>query len=131
MNVGHFYGKVLDETTGKPIEAASIQLTQNKMDTAIKKRRDFVVAAMLTSKKGEFSIDKLPVIPTYQLSITAIGYKPYNEKVNFNLKMNGGDMSQMLNAVDKDLGNIKMAHDAEQLQGVVVTANKSLVANEY
>lgn len=127
MNVGHFYGKVLDQTTGKPLEAASIQLTQNKMDTATKKRRDFAVAAMLTNKRGEFSIDKLPVIPTYQLVITAIGYKPYNEKVNFNLKMNGGDMSQMLNAVDKDLGNIKMVHDAEQLEGVVVTANKSLL----
>ena len=72
---------------------------------------------MLTSKKGEFSIDKLAVIPAYQLLITAVGYKTYNEKVNFNLKMNGGDMSQMLNAVDKDLGNIKMAHDAEQLAG--------------
>ena len=81
MNVGHFYGKVLDQSTGKPLEAASVQLTQNKMDTATKKRRDFVIAAMLTNKKGEFSIDKLAAIPTYQLLITAIGYKPYNEKV--------------------------------------------------
>jgi len=87
MNIGHFYGKVVDQSTGKPLESASIQLTQNKMDTATKKRRDFAVAAMLTSKKGEFSIDKLAVIPTYQLLITAIGYKPYNEKVNFNLKI--------------------------------------------
>ena len=82
---------------------------------------------MLTDKKGEFSIDKLPVLTTYQLLITAIGYKTYNEKVAFNLKMSGGDMSQMLNAVDKDLGNIKMGHDAEQLEGVVVTGNKSLL----
>ena len=78
--------KSLMQTTGKPLEAASVQLTQNKMDTATKKRRDFVVAAMLTDKKGEFSIDKLPVFATYQLLITAIGYKPYNEKVSFNLK---------------------------------------------
>ncbi|MEP6926809.1 MAG: outer membrane beta-barrel family protein [Ginsengibacter sp.] len=127
MNLGHFYGKVLDEASGKPLEAASIQLTQNKMDTATKKRRDFVVAIMLTDKKGEFSIDKLPVITSYQLLISATGYKPYNEKVNFNLKMNGGDMSQMMNAVDKDLGNIKMLHDVQQLQGVVVTANQSLL----
>ena len=83
MNVGHFYGKVLDQITGKPLEAASIQLTQSKMDTVTKKRRDFAVAAMLTNKKGEFSIDRLPVIPTYQLLITAIGYRPYDEKVNF------------------------------------------------
>ena len=127
MNVGHFYGKVVDETTGKPIEAASIQLTQNKMDTAIKKRRDFVVAVLLTDKKGDFSIDKLPVISAYQLVITAIGYKTFDEKVAFNLKMNGGDMSQMLNAIDKDLGNIKMEQNAEQLKEVVVTADKSLV----
>jgi len=127
MNVGHFYGKVLDQSTGKPLEAASVQLTQNKMDTATKKRRDFVVAAMLTNKKGEFSIENLAVITTYQLEITAIGYKAYNEKVNFNLKMNGGDMSQMMNAVDRDLGNIKMARDAEQLEGVVVTANQNLL----
>lgn len=127
MNQGHFYGKVLDENTGKPLEAASIQLTQTKMDTATKKRREFVVAAMLTNKKGEFSIDKLPLLSSYQLLITAIGYKTYNEKVAFNLKMNGGDMSQMLNAIDKDLGNIKMAHDAEQLQGVVVTASPNLL----
>ena len=127
MNIGHFYGKVLDANTGKPLEAASIQLTQTKMDTAIKKRREYVIAALLTDKKGDFSIDKLPVITTYQLLITAIGYAPYNQKVNFNLKMNGGDMSQMLNAVDKDLGNIKMIADAKQLEGVVVTANKSLL----
>ncbi len=127
MNIGHFYGKVLDANTGKPLEAASIQLTQTKMDTAIKKRREYVVAALLTNKKGDFSIDKLPVITTYQLLITAIGYAPYNEKVNFNLKMNGGDMSQMLNAVDKDLGNIKMATDAKQLEGVVVSADKSML----
>ncbi len=127
MNIGHFYGKVVDAATGKPLEAASIQLTQTKMDTATKKRRDFVVAAMLTDKRGEFSIEKLPVITTYQLLITAIGYTPYNEKANFNLKMSGGDMSQMLNAVDKDLGNIKMTSDAKQLEGVVVTANKNLL----
>src|SRR5665647_37311 len=127
MNLGHFYGKVLDENTGKPLEAASIQLTQNKMDTVTKKRREFVVAAMLTDKKGEFSIDKLPVLASYQLLITAIGYKTYNEKIAFNLKMSGGDMSQMLNAVDKDLGNIKMVHDAQQLQGVVVTSSQNLL----
>ncbi len=127
MNMGHFYGKVIDENTGKPMDAASIQLTQNKMDTVTKKRKDFVIAAMLTDKKGNFSIDKLPIIANYQILITAVGFKPYNEKVAFNLKMNGGDMTQMLNAVDKDLGNIKMIPDAKQLEGVVVTGNKSLL----
>src|ERR1017187_8244038 len=127
LNMGHFYGKVIDDVSGKPIEGASIQLSQNKMDPATKKRRDFVVAVLLTDKKGEFSIDKLSVITPYQLLITAIGFKPYNEKVAFNLKMSGGDMSQMLNAVDKDLGNIKMIQHAEELKEVVVTASKPLM----
>jgi outer membrane receptor protein involved in Fe transport len=127
MNMGHFYGKVVDDVTGKPIESASIQLSQNKMDTALKKRREFVVAVMLTDKRGEFSIDKLPLLTPYQLEITAIGYKSYDQKVAFNLKMNGTDMSQMLNAIDKDLGNIKMVQNAEQLKAVVVTAEKPLM----
>src|SRR6185312_8823668 len=83
MNMGHFYGKIVDEVTGKPIEGASIQLSQNKMDTVTKKRRDFIVAILLSDKKGDFSIDKLPVLTSYQLLITAVGYKTYNEKVAF------------------------------------------------
>ncbi|HEY9340776.1 MAG TPA: TonB-dependent receptor [Hanamia sp.] len=128
MNMGHFYGKVINANNNKPLEAASVQLTQNRMDTATKSRRDYVIAAMITDRKGEFSIDKLPVMGNFQILITAIGFAPYNEKVSFNLKMNGGgDMSQMMNAVDKDLGNIKMTPDAKQLEGVVVTANKSML----
>src|ERR1017187_5743671 len=105
MNLGHFYGKVVDEASGKGIEGASIQLSQNKLDPTTKKRKDFVVAVLLADKHGEFSIDKLSVIIPYQLSISAVGYKPYEQKVAFNLKMNGTDMTQMLNAVDRDLGN--------------------------
>jgi len=127
MNMGHFYGKVIDEASGKPIEGASIQLSQNKMDPALKKRRDFVVAVLLTDKHGEFSIDKLSVITPYQLLISAVGYKVYDEKVAFNLKMNGTDMSQMLNAVDRDLGNIKMIQAAQELKAVVITAEKPLM----
>ncbi|MEO6814741.1 MAG: TonB-dependent receptor [Ginsengibacter sp.] len=126
MNMGHFYGKVLDANTNKPLEAASVQLTQNKMETVTKKRRDYVIAALITDKKGDFSIDNLPVMGSFQILITAIGFTPYNEKISFNLKM-GGDMSQMMNAVDKDLGNIKMAPDTKQLEGVVVVANKNML----
>jgi len=127
MNVGHFYGKVVDESTGKPIENASVQLSQNKMDPVLKKRKDYVIAVMLTDKKGQFSIDKLAIITPYDLSITAVGYNTYSAKVAFNLKMNGGDMSQMLSAIDKDLGNIKMAHNEVQLKNVVVTADKPIM----
>ncbi len=126
MNVGHIYGKIVDNNN-KPVEAASIQLTQSKMDTSTKHKRDVVLAAMLTDKKGEFSIDKLPVLGNFQLLVSAIGFAPLDQKVSFNLKMNGGDMTQMMNAVDKDLGNLKLKEDAKRLEGVVVTANKGLL----
>ena len=126
MNMGHFYGKVIDGNTGKPIEAASVQLSQIKMDTATKQHKTVIVAAMLTDKKGEFSIDKLPVFGKYQLLISGVSHAPYTDEISFNLKM-GGDASQMMNAIDKDLGNIKLLPQEKQLADVVVTANKSLL----
>lgn len=130
MNLGHFYGKVVETTSGKPLEAASIQLIQNKFDSVSKKRKDVLVGGMLTTKKGEFSLENLPIMGAYKLKITAIGFKSYEQKVNFELNMGGaknGDFSSMLSGVDKDLGNIKMEIDAQQLQNVTVTGSKPLL----
>lgn len=126
MNVGHFYGKIIDAATNKPLESVSVQLIQNKMDTATKKRKDVVIAGMLTDKKGDFSLENLPVVATFKLMITGIGYKTIEQKAFFEIKM-GGDMSQMLNAVDKDLGNIKLETDTKQLAEVNVSGTKSLL----
>ncbi len=126
FNMGHFYGKVIDGNTNKPIDAASVQLTQMKMDTVTKQRKSVIVAAMLTNKKGEFSIDKLPVFGTYNLTISSVGHATYTDQISFNLKM-GEDRNQMLNAIDKDLGNIKLLLQETQLANVVVTANKPLM----
>lgn len=130
MNVGHFYGKVLDSALGKPLDGASVQLIQNKFDSATKKRKDVIVSGMLTTKRGEFSLENLPVMATYKLKITAIGYKPIEKKVNFELNMaaaKNGDFSSLLNGVDRDLGNFKLETDAQQLQNVTVTASKPLL----
>ncbi len=128
MNMGHFYGKILDSVSNKPLEAASVQLIQNKFDSATKKRKDVVVGGMLTTKKGEFSIENLPIMATYKLKITAIGYKTIEKRVNFEMNMSAarsGDFSSMLSAVDKDLGNIKLEADAKQLENVTVSASKA------
>jgi outer membrane receptor protein involved in Fe transport len=130
MNMGHFYGKVVDSATNHPIDAASIQLIQNKFDSVSKKRKDVIVSGMLTTKKGEFSLENLSIMASYKLVITAIGYKKIEQKAAFVINMAGakqGDMSGMMNAVDKDLGNIKMQTDAKQLEDVVVTADKPLL----
>lgn len=132
MNMGHFYGKILDASSSKPIEAASVQLIQNKFDTVSKKKKDVIVAGMLTDKRGEFSLENLAVMGAYKLKITAIGYTTYEAKVAFDInpgmaKNSNGDLSNMLNAIDKDLGNIKLKIDAQQLENVTVTATKPLL----
>ena len=130
MNMGHFYGKIVDATTNKPIEAASIQLIQSKFDTTTKKRKDVLVAGMLTTKKGEFNLENLAVMASYKLKITAIGYKALEQKAAFEMNMAGvknGDYSSLLSGVDKDLGNIKMQTDAQQLQDVTVSSSRALL----
>jgi outer membrane receptor for ferrienterochelin and colicin len=128
MNIGHFYGRIIDKATNKGLDAASVQLIGSKFDTATKKRADAVVGGMLTGRNGDFSLENLPIFGQYKLVITAIGYKKIEQKVSFNIKMGPGvDRSQILNAVDKDLGNIKMEQDATMLEGVTVTGSKPMI----
>jgi|CXWL01.1.fsa_nt_gi outer membrane receptor protein involved in Fe transport len=125
MPTGRFYGKVVEAKSGKPIEYASVQLLQNKMDTATKKRKETVIAGMLTKPNGEFSLENIPVMGQSKLRITVVGYKAFEQTVSFNIKMNGGnngDMSAMLGALDKDLGNVKIDFDEKLLENITVTA---------
>lgn len=128
QNIGHFYGRILDAKTNKGVEAASVQLIQTKMDNATKKPKDTVIAGMLTRGNGDFSLEGLPLFGQFRLKITAIGYKTIEQKVAFELKFGqGADMSQALNAVDKDLGNFKLEQDAQVMEAVTVTGSKPLV----
>ena len=83
---------------------------------------------MITASKGNFSLENLPIFGNFRLKITAIGYKPYDQKVAFDFKPGqGGNMQQMMNNVDKDLGNIKLEMDAQTLEQVTVTSSKPLM----
>lgn len=123
MPTGSFYGKLVDSKTEKPIEYASIQLVQNKMDTATKKRKEVVVNGMITKANGQFLLENIPVMGQYKLRVTVVGFKPYEQTVSFDLKP-GADMSAMMNALDKDLGNIKIEFSEKVLENVTVTATK-------
>lgn len=126
---GTFYGRVVD-AANKGVEAASVTLVQDQMDTATKKRKEAIVGGMLTKNNGDFTVDNIPLMGRYTLRITAIGYKPYEQKVAFDMpNRNAGqrDQSAMLGALDKDLGNIKLAIDDKVLSSVTVTAYKPLV----
>jgi outer membrane receptor protein involved in Fe transport len=118
--VGRFYGKLIDSKTGKAVEFASVQLTQMRMDSVSKTRKEATVGGMLTRANGEFSLENLPLFGQYTLKVTAIGYLPLEQKVSFEMKP-GGDPSSMMNAMDKDLGNLKMDIDEKILANVTVT----------
>ncbi len=125
MPTGRFYGKVVDSKTGKPIEYASVQLIQSKMDTVTKKRKEVVVAGMLTKANGDFSLENVSVLGPSKLKISVVGFKEYEQAVSFDIKRGGGnDMSSMLSALDKDLGNIKIDVEEKVLGNVTVSAAK-------
>jgi outer membrane receptor protein involved in Fe transport len=120
---GTLFGKLIEAKSSKPIEYASVQLLQNRMDTVTKKRKEVVVGGMLTKTNGEFLIENVSVFGQYKLKVTVVGFKPYEQTVSFDIKP-GGDMSAMMGALDKDLGNIKIDIEEKVLDNVTVTSSK-------
>lgn len=132
MNVGHLFGKVVDEKTNKPVEGATVQLTGKKFDTVSRKTVDFNAALLITEKNGDFNIENLPIFGTYVLRITAINFVDFIDTIAFvnrqqraaNPSGNQQDrMQQMMSAVDKDLGNIKLAASEANLGNVTVQSS--------
>ncbi|HWC52051.1 MAG TPA: outer membrane beta-barrel family protein [Chitinophagaceae bacterium] len=134
---GSFYGKLVDAQSNKPVEFASVELIQNKYDSATKKRKDVVIAGMLTKTNGEFNLENIPLFGQYKLHVTAIGFKELTKAVAFDFKMNNGGVSNSMNAGNgtpdptailgafaKDLGNIKMDVDEKILGNVTITTSK-------
>lgn len=118
---GSFYGKILEAKTSKPIEYASVQLLQNRFDSVSKKRKEVVVTGMLTDNHGDFRLENVPAFGQLKLQVTILGYKPYEQTVSFDIKP-GGDMSNIMSALDKDLGNIKIDIEEKTLDNVTVTS---------
>ncbi len=65
-----------------------------------------------------------------KLKISVVGFKEYEQTVTFDFKP-GGDMSAMMGALDKDLGNIKIDIEEKTLDNVTVTAGKAGFATGY
>ncbi|HEY0066988.1 MAG TPA: outer membrane beta-barrel protein [Flavisolibacter sp.] len=129
MPTGRFYGKIVD-ASNKGIDAASVTLVTERMDSATRQRKEVIVGGMLTSGTGDFSVENVPLMGRYKLRVTGIGYKSYEQAVAFempNRNAAGNDPMAMLGAIDKDLGNIKLEIDDKVLGGVTVTANRPLL----
>lgn len=128
LYTGTFYGKIINAENEKAIEAVTLQVIQNKYDSATGKKRDIILATQLSDKKGEFNIDRLPLNGVFKLRMSSIGYKPFDIKVSFDIPdMKPGDISAMARTSIKDLGNFKLFPDPEQLENITLNSNKPLL----
>ena len=146
MNVGHFYGKIVDSKTNKGIPGVTVILTGNKFDTVTKKLKEVSLRTIISSNHGDFSLENLPIFGNFKLKISSVGYKSFEKPLTFGIKFpqggsgSGGGMNgspvqgdagtgmnsnfqQLLGQVDKDLGNIKLESDPSDLGNVTVTAS--------
>lgn len=145
MNIGHFYGKIVDES-GKGISYASVQLLGMKFDPKTKTRSQGVIAGQITEENGDFSLEKLPIMGEFTLKITVLGYADMEQKVSFGIKRpeGGAQAGQRPGGgraggwggragggnTDKDLGNIKLVPEATTLDEVVIEREATLVKLE-
>src|SRR5436309_7569356 len=90
MPNGSLYGKLIESKSSKPIEYASVQLIASKFDSVSKKRKEAVLAGMITKANGEFRLENVPAFGPMKLRVTVVGFKPYEQPVSFEFKMGGG-----------------------------------------
>ncbi|MET0465122.1 MAG: outer membrane beta-barrel family protein [Chitinophagaceae bacterium] len=114
VNSNRIYGKLIDKNTGKPIEAASVQLFANDAGN-----KDSLLTGMLTRANGDFSFDNLPSLKSFRLIISAIGFTQVDQEVTPDYGK-AADQQKFR----KDLGNITLEAEIKQLGNVVVTSVK-------
>ncbi|MBW7893107.1 MAG: outer membrane beta-barrel protein, partial [Chitinophagaceae bacterium] len=102
------FGKLVDESTGKGVDAASVQLYLADKDS--------LYAGMLTKSNGNFSFSNLSTGFDYKLVISALGYEPV-EQVIPATQAKGGKL-------EKDLGNISLHPMIKQMEGITITATR-------
>jgi len=136
MNIGRFYGKVVDETTGKGIGYASVQLVGMRYDSVTRKMEPVILGGQLTLENGDFSLEKLPIRGNFTLKVNFLGYAEMEQKVSFGdggsgdggNRPGGGRPGGGAGAIDKDLGNIKLAATSSILREVTILSEASQVS---
>ena len=113
--INSIYGKLVDKNTGKPIEAASVQLYP-----AGKKKTSALIDGMLSRPNGEFMFQNLQPQNNYKLVITALGYETLEQDIIVN---EAGDNNER-GGFERDLGNISMSANFKQLEEVTVSTGR-------
>lgn len=122
LNVGRIYGKVIDNSTGKGLEFATVRLMTTKFDTVSKTPKQNLVTGQITQSNGEFNLEQIPVFGKLTLIISAIGYQTYEQSIAFDKPTQG-----KMPVFEKDLGNIRLKPDSVLLKEVVVDGSEPLV----
>ena len=76
--------------------------------------------SVITQANGDFSFEDVSLKGRYTLKISSVGFKTYELPVSFFNKSVDGAIQPP--STDKDLGKIKLAADAKELQGITVTS---------
>lgn len=108
VRANRIYGKLIDENSGKGIEAASVQLYMADKDS--------LYGGMLTKSNGNFSFTNISTEHNYKLIISALGYEPVERTIRASSAGNG--------RFEKDLGNISLHPEIKQLADVTITATR-------
>ncbi|RPH32645.1 MAG: TonB-dependent receptor [Bacteroidales bacterium] len=107
---GILKGSIVDEISGLPIEYANIVIYKVK-DSSL-------VTGGITDLKGNFNIDKIP-FGRYNVDFKFIGYK--NSRVN--------NVMITPRQPEVTLETIKLKSASENMEGIVVTGQKSMLQN--
>src|SRR6218665_2762714 len=73
FKLNRVFGKLIDQKTEKPIEAASVQLYNAANDS--------LVDGMLTKANGNFSFINISPVITYKIVISALGFEVFEQLV--------------------------------------------------
>ena len=107
-NIGRVYGKIVDATTKKPVEFASVVIVRSMGP------RDSILGGGLTLENGDFNVEKLPFGPL-KVKVSFVGYVDYVKTF----------MLVPPDNAELDLGDLTLKTDAKVLDAVQVTAEKA------
>ena len=96
-SIGKIYGRVLDETTKKPLEFATISVFN---------LGDSLIGGALVQSNGDFLVDRLPIGPA-KVKVYYIGYEAIFKTIKL-----------MPPQAEQDLGNIKLNVNVKNLKEV-------------
>ena len=109
------FGKVTESKSNKGVEAASVQVFA-LMRNSEGEKYDSLIAGMLSKPNGDFIFTDLTLPDSFDIRITAQGFAE-------NSKIVAMDRSDKAN-VGMDVGNIKLAGEADLLGSVTVVAQR-------